>query len=78
MSASNKKKLRKEQELEQLTTRQRQEKDEAKTLKIYTTAFVSLMVLIICLFGGILLFQQNHLVGVLPQLQFSGTRRFSR
>ena len=55
MSASNKKKLRKEQELDQLTTRQRQEQDEAKKLKIYTFSFVAAMILVVCIFGGILL-----------------------
>lgn len=57
MSASNKKKLRKEQELEQLTARQRQEQEDAKKLKIQTISFVTAMVLIVCLFGGILLFR---------------------
>ena len=43
MSASDKKKLRKEQSAAQLTERQKQEQAEAKKLKIYTTAFVAAM-----------------------------------
>ena len=48
MSASNKKKLRKEQAAEMLTERQRQEQAEAKKLKIYTVSFLTAMVLIVC------------------------------
>ena len=48
MSASNKKKLRKEQAAEMLTERQLQEQAEAKRLKIYTVSFLSAMVLIVC------------------------------
>lgn len=48
MSASNKKKLRKEQAAELLTEKQRQEQAEAKKLKIYTVSFLSALVLIVC------------------------------
>lgn len=48
MSASNKKKLRKEQAAEQLTVRQQQEQAEAKKLKIYTVSFLTAMILIAC------------------------------
>ena len=41
MSASNKKKLRKEQNAAQLTERQLAEQKEAKKLKLYSTAFVA-------------------------------------
>ena len=54
MSASNKKKLRKEQEVGQLTAKQQQEMSEAKKLKIYTVSFLSVMVLIVCTFAVIL------------------------
>ena len=47
MSASDKKKLRKEQAAAKMTERQRQEKAEAKKLKIYTISFVVAIVLII-------------------------------
>ncbi|MBQ8797792.1 MAG: hypothetical protein IJZ56_06335 [Oscillospiraceae bacterium] len=48
MSASNKKKLRKEQAAEKLTERQQQEQAEAKKLKIYTVSFLIAMILIAC------------------------------
>lgn len=54
MSASNKKKLRKEQAAEQLTARQLQERNDAKQLKIYTISFLTVMALIICTVGVIL------------------------
>ena len=47
MSASSKKKLRKEQEAAKLTQRQQQEQKEAKKLKGYTIAFVSAFVAVI-------------------------------
>lgn len=48
MSASDKKKLRKEQAASIITERQKQEHAEAKKLKIYTTVFVAALVLIAC------------------------------
>lgn len=48
MSASDKKKLRKEQDASIITERQKQERAEAKKLKIYTTVFVAALVLIAC------------------------------
>jgi len=48
MSASDKKKLRKEQAASIITERQKQERAEAKKLKIYTTVFVAALVLIAC------------------------------
>lgn len=47
MSASNKKKLRKEQEAAALTEKQLAEKKEAKKLKIYTITFVAIMALVV-------------------------------
>ena len=47
MSASSKKKLRKEQEAAKLTERQQQEQKEAKKLKGYTIAFVSAFIAIV-------------------------------
>ena len=49
MSASDKKKLRKEQATELLTQKQRQEQADAKKLKIQTTIFVAAMVLILAI-----------------------------
>lgn len=48
MSASDKKKLRKEQTAAVLSEKQRQEQAEAKKLKVYTISFVTAMVLILC------------------------------
>ena len=54
MSASDKKKLRKEQATELLTQRQRQEQAEAKKLKAYTITFVSIMLVVVVAVLGIL------------------------
>lgn len=48
MSASSKKKLRKEQESAMLTEKQQQEQKERKKLKGYTIAFVALIAVIVC------------------------------
>jgi len=47
MSASNKKKLRKEQASTKMTERQTQEQKEAKQLKRYTAAFVTIIALVL-------------------------------
>ena len=47
MSASNKKKLRKEQNADKLTARQSQAEKEAKQLKRYTVTFVSIIAIIL-------------------------------
>ena len=47
MSASDKKKLRKEQETAMLTQKQKEEQAEAKKLKVYTVAFVSVLAAIV-------------------------------
>jgi len=48
MSASSKKKLRKEQNSAQLTEKQLAEQKEAKKLKTYTTAFVAVIAVVVC------------------------------
>ncbi len=53
MSASDKKKLRKENETVFLTERQKAEQAEAKKLKIYTIAFVSAMLLFVVIALGV-------------------------
>ncbi len=50
MSASNKKKLRKEQAADVLTTKQSQAQAEAKRLRIYTIAFLTTLGLVLCAF----------------------------
>ena len=52
MSASIKKKLRKEQEAVTLTEKQLKEKAEAKKLKTYTITFVVIMALVLCIAVG--------------------------
>ena len=56
MSASNKKQLRKEQEKEVLTAKQRQEQAEAKKLKNYTIGFIAVMVVVAIVAIGSLVF----------------------
>lgn len=67
MSASNKKKLRKEQESEMLTARQRQEKAEAKKLRNTTIAFVAVMALVIGIAVGYLIYNGVTKSGVLER-----------
>ncbi len=50
MSASSKKKLRKEQNAATMTEKQQKELSEAKKLKIMTTSFIVVMALIVCAF----------------------------
>jgi len=55
MSASDKKKLRKEQKAAAMTEKQRQAQKEAKSLKAYTLTFVVVMVLVVAMVLGIAL-----------------------
>lgn len=48
MSASSKKKLRKEQAAAQMTEKQQAEQKEAKKLKLYTIGFVALIAVVLC------------------------------
>ena len=54
MSASTKKKLRKEQNAQVMTERQKQEKAEAKKTKSITAVFIIVIALIFCIFIGII------------------------
>ena len=54
MSASNKKKLRKEQSADILSAKQQQEQAEAKKLKIYTISFLAILIVVACAAIGIL------------------------
>ena len=54
MSASNKKKLRKEQKAAALTAKQKQEQAEAKKLKVYTLTFAIVMVLVVAIVVGVI------------------------
>jgi len=55
MSASNKKKLRKEQNAAALTKKQQQAQKEAKSLKMYTLTFTVAMILVVAIVIGIAL-----------------------
>ena len=65
MSASSKKKLRNEQEAVKMTERQIAEQQEAKKLKLYTTAFVVVLAVILVL---------AITIGVTQTITSSGTR----
>lgn len=52
MSASNKKKLRKELNAAMLTEKQKKEQTEAKKVKTLTTAFIAIMVAVVVLFAA--------------------------
>ena len=65
MSASDKKKLRAAERAEKLTEKQLAEQKEAKKLKIYTTVFVAVLALMICIAA---------VVGVTKTIEGSGIR----
>ncbi len=58
MSASSKKKLRKEQQALQMTEKQLKEQKEAKKTKIYTIAFVTAMAIILVAFLGSIVYNR--------------------
>lgn len=64
MSASDKKKLRKAQGTEKLTQRQREERAEAKKLKVYTTVFLVAVIVIACVAVGTLLYRHISSSGI--------------
>ncbi len=57
MSASSKKKLRKEQQALQMTEKQQQAQKEAKKLKIYTITFVLVMAIVAVAFAGTMVYK---------------------
>ena len=67
MSASDKKRLRKEEKAAQLTERQRKEKAEARKLKINTIVFVTAMVLVVCIALGTLGIRAFNQAGILEK-----------
>ena len=67
MSASDKKRLRKEEMAGQLTERQRREKAEAKKLKINTIIFVTAMALVVCIALGSLGIRAFNRAGILEK-----------
>lgn len=73
MSASNKKKLRKEQSTDFLSEKQRQEQAEAKKLKTYTIGFVVAMVLVVCIALGVLGVRAVNNSGVIQKNTIAAT-----
>ena len=73
MSASDKKKLRKEQTAASLTERQRQEQAEAKKLKIYTISFVSVIALIACIAITVLVVRLVNNSGIIQKNTVAAT-----
>lgn len=67
MSASSKKKLRKEQQAMQMTEKQQQANKEAKKLKIYTIAFVLVMAIVVAVFVGTILYKSFDIPGVIAR-----------
>ena len=73
MSASDKKKLRKEQAAAVLSERQRHEQAEAKKLKIYTVTFITAMVLVVCVALGVLGVRAVNQSGILQKNTIAAT-----
>jgi hypothetical protein len=73
MSASDKKKLRKEQAAAFLTEKQQKEQAEAKKLKIYTISFVTAMVLVVCIALGVLGVRAVNNSGVIQKNTIAAT-----
>ena len=73
MSASDKKKLRKERAAEILSEKQRQEQAEAKKLKIYTISFVSVIAVILCIALAVLGVRAVNQSGVFQKSTIAAT-----
>ena len=73
MSASDKKKLRKEEKAVKLTERQLKEKAEAKKLKRNTVIFVTAMVLVVCIALGVLGVRAFNRYGVIERFTIAAT-----
>ena len=73
MSASNKKKLRKEQYAEHMTERQKQAKSEAKKTKIATVSFIIVLALIVAVFVGSLVMNVINNSGIIEKNTIAAT-----
>lgn len=73
MSASSKKKLRKEQNAEMMTERQKQERTEAKKAKAMTAAFIVALVLIVGIFLGTQIVNVIKLNGLIERATIAAT-----
>lgn len=73
MSASSKKKLRKEQNAELMTEKQRRQKAEDKKVKIYTSIFVVAMALVICFAAATLIIRGVNKSGIFEKNTIAAT-----
>ena len=73
MSASDKKKLRKEQAAAMITEQQNKERAEAKKLKIYTITFISVLLLIVCTAIAVLTIRGINNSGVMQKNTIAAT-----
>ena len=73
MSASSKKRLRKEQEAALLTEKQLAAKKEAKKTKIYTTTFIVIMALVFCIAVGTIAYTTIERTGVFQRNTVAAT-----
>lgn len=73
MSASSKKKLRKEQNAETMTERQKKERAEAKKTKAITVSFVIVLALIVAIFVGSLVMNIINETGVIEKNTVAAT-----
>ena len=73
MSASDKKKLRKEQSAAAMTEKQRAQQAEAKKLKVYTISFVSVILVLVCVFLGVLGVRAVNNSGVIQKNTIAAT-----
>ena len=73
MSASDKKKLRKEQSAAIITERQQKERAEAKKLRIYTIVFVTALILIACTAIAVLTIRGINNSGVMQKNTIAAT-----
>ena len=73
MSASDKKKLRKEQTAAILSERQKQEQAEAKKLRAYTISFVSVMIAVVVITLGILGIRAINNSGIIQKNTIAAT-----
>ena len=73
MSASSKKKLRKEQSAAQMTEKQRRQKAEDKKIKIYTGIFIAAMALVICITAATLIIRGINNSGIIEKNTIAAT-----
>lgn len=67
MSASDKKKLRKEERVAAMTEKQQQAKKEAKKLKTMTITFIAILAVVVVAFGWMLVDSYLKVNGVLEK-----------